>query len=65
MRAAVLTKVSPAGSQRLLADASAIVGQDAEAKKPAYDRLEVAPERGFADRLVAALSEQRRQPLER
>ena len=57
MSAAVLTKVAPAGSMRLLADVSALAGMDAVEKAPALDRLEAALGRDFADRLVAALSE--------
>ena len=59
MSAALLTKVAPAGSMRLLADVSAMAGKDAVAKTPAIDRLEAALGRDFADRLVAALSDKR------
>lgn len=59
MSAAVLTKVAPAGSKRLLAAVSAIAGKDAVAKAPAIVRLEAALGRDFADRLVAALSDKR------
>ena len=59
MSAAILTNVVPAGSKRLLADVSAIAGNDAVAKTPAIDRLEAALGRDFADRLVAALSDKR------
>ena len=59
MSAAILTNVVPAGSKRLLADVSAIAGNDAVAKTPASDRLEAALGRDFADRLVAALSDKR------
>ena len=57
MSAAVLTKVAPAGSRRLLADVSALVGKRDVPKPPALDRLEAAIGRDFADRLVAALSD--------
>ena len=57
MNAAVLTKVAPTGSVRLLADVSALARKDAVRKTPALDRLEAALGRDFADRLVAALSE--------
>jgi hypothetical protein len=59
MSAALVTKVAPAGSTRLLADVSALAGKDAVEKAPALDRLEAALGRDFADRLVAALSEER------
>jgi hypothetical protein len=57
MSAAVLTKVAPAASQRILEDVSALAGQQGMPKQPALDRLEAAIGRDFADRLVAALSE--------
>jgi hypothetical protein len=58
MSAAVLSKVAPAGSKRLLADVNALVVRDehAAAKTPALSRLEATLGREFADRLVAALS---------
>ena len=62
MSAAVLTKVAPAGSQRLLADVGALAGKSSGARTPALDRLEAALGRDFADRLVAALSEKRYEP---
>ena len=62
MSAAVLTKVAPAGSKRLLADVSALAGKGSVAKTPALDRLEAALGRDFADRLVAALSDKRGDP---
>lgn len=58
MSAAVLTKVAPGGSKRLLADVSALE-KSAAPKPPALDRLEAAIGRDFADRLVAALSDKR------
>ncbi len=58
MSAAVLTKVAPAGSSRLLADVEALHGRD-EKREPALHRLEEALGRDFADRLVAALSTER------
>ena len=57
MSAAVLTKVAPAASQRILNDVSALAGQEGMPKQPALDRLEAALGRDFADRLVAALSD--------
>ena len=57
MSAAVLSEVAPAGSKRLLADVNALaVRRDEEAKTPALTRLEATLGREFADRLVAALS---------
>jgi hypothetical protein len=57
MSAAVLTKVAPAASQRILEDVTALAGQQGMPKQPALDRLEAAIGRDFADRLVAALSD--------
>jgi hypothetical protein len=57
MSAAVLTKVAPAASKRILADVSAFGDKREVVKVPAHDRLEAALGREFADRLVAALSE--------
>jgi hypothetical protein len=57
MSAAVLTKVAPAASQRILEDVSALAGHEGTRKQPALDRLEAAIGRDFADRLVAALSD--------
>ena len=59
MSAAALTKVAPAGSSRLLADVKALDGRDPTTRTPALDRLEAALGREFADRLVAALSNER------
>jgi len=56
MSAAVLTKVAPAGSSRLLADVKALDGRDSGKRAPASSRLEAALGRDFADRLVTALS---------
>jgi hypothetical protein len=57
MSAALLTKVAPAGSVRLLADVRALDLRDEdEARTPALTRLEETLGREFADRLVAALS---------
>jgi hypothetical protein len=57
MSAALLTKVAPAGSLRLLADVQALDLRDEdEARTPALTRLEETLGREFADRLVAALS---------
>jgi hypothetical protein len=62
MSAAVLTKVAPEGSLRLLADVQALAPQDdgEEPRTPALTRLEEALGREFADRLVAALSNEPR-----
>ena len=57
MSAAVLTKVAPAASTRILADVSALVASEPAPKESALERLEQAIGRDFADRLVAALSE--------
>ena len=57
MSAAVLTKVAPAASKRILADASALVASEQARREPALERLEQAIGRDFADRLVAALSD--------
>ena len=57
MSAAVLTKVAPAASTRILADVSALAAPERAPKEPALERLEQAIGRDFADRLVAALSE--------
>ena len=57
MSAAVLTKVAPAASQRILEDVSALAGHKGMPKQSALARLEEAIGRDFADRLVAALSD--------
>ena len=57
MSAAVLTKVAPAASQRILEDVTALAGHKGMPKQPALHRLEAAIGRDFADRLVAALSD--------
>lgn len=57
MSTAVLIKVAPAASTRILADASALVASNRAPKEPALERLERAIGRDFADRLVAALSD--------
>jgi len=59
MTAAVLTKVAPAASSRLLADVKALDGRYPSTKTPALDRLEAALGPEFADRLVTALSNER------
>ena len=56
MSAAVLIQVAPAASTRILADVSALAAPTP--REPALERLEQAIGREFADRLVAALSEQ-------
>ncbi len=58
MSAAVLTKLVPAASTRLLSDVSALARREPVERAPAFDRLEAALGRDFADRLVAALSEE-------
>ena len=58
MSAATLTKVAPAASSRLLADVHALDRPAAGKRTPALTRLEAALGRDFADRLVAALSEE-------
>ena len=62
MSAAVLIQVAPAASTRILADVSALAAPDKAPKEPALERLEQAIGRDFADRLVAALSEQSGEP---
>jgi hypothetical protein len=62
MSAAVLTKVAPTASTRLLADVDALAGTSSDTRTPALDRLEAALGRDFADRLVTALSEKRHEP---
>lgn len=57
MSTAVLKKVAPAASTRILADVSALVSPDRVRREPAFERLEQAIGRDFADRLVAALSD--------
>jgi hypothetical protein len=58
MSAAVLIKVAPAASKRILDDVSALAAPEKAPKESALERLEQAIGRDFADRLVAALSEQ-------
>jgi hypothetical protein len=62
MSAAVLMEVAPTASTRILADVSALAAPDRAPKEPALERLEQALGREFADRLVAALSEQSGDP---
>jgi hypothetical protein len=57
MTAAVLTQVAPSGSARLLADLQALEEPVRSAREPALTRLEEALGSEFADRLVAALSD--------
>jgi hypothetical protein len=59
MRAAALEKVTPTGSSRLLADVHALDVHDPVEREPALIRLEAVLGREFADRLVAALSNER------
>ena len=56
MSAAVLTKIAPAGSSRLLADVKALGERGRDERAPALTRLEAVLGRDFADRLVTALS---------
>jgi hypothetical protein len=58
MSADVLTEVAPGASQRILEDVSALDVTEKAPKESALERLEQAIGRDFADRLVAALSEQ-------
>jgi hypothetical protein len=58
MSAAVLIKVAPAASKRILEDVTALAAPEKAPKESALERLEQAIGRDFADRLVAALSEQ-------
>jgi hypothetical protein len=60
MSAAVLTKLAPTGSTRLLADVKALGAHDLGKRPPASIRLEAALGRDLADRLVAALSDEPR-----
>jgi hypothetical protein len=46
----------PSGSPRLLADVRALDELDTHGREPAFERLEAALGRDFADRLLAALS---------
>ena len=57
MSAATLTKVAPTAASRLLADVHALDRPPGK-RPPALTRLEAALGRDFADRLVAALSEE-------
>jgi hypothetical protein len=56
MSAPVLTEAAPAAASRLLADVNALDESDPREREPAIERLEAALGRDFADRLVAALS---------
>jgi hypothetical protein len=58
MSAAVLTKIAPTASTRLLADLKAVGGDDPGKRASALIRLEAALGRDFADRLVAALAQE-------
>ena len=60
MSAAVLTKVAPAGSSRLLADVKALGERGPDERAPALIRLEAVLGRDLADRLVTALSNEPR-----
>jgi hypothetical protein len=57
MSADVLTEVAPEASKRILEDVTALATEQAP-RESALERLEQAIGRDFADRLVAALSEQ-------
>lgn len=56
MSAAVLTKIAPHGSSRLLAVVAALDEQGQRPRPSAFVRLEAALGRELADRLVSALS---------
>jgi hypothetical protein len=60
MSAVVLTRTAAASSRRLLADVKAIAGTEREVRTPAQTRLEAVLGREFADRLLAALSDEPR-----
>jgi hypothetical protein len=60
MSAALLVHVAPASSERLLADVNAFAEKVPLLRSPALERLEATLGRELADRLVAALSEPRR-----
>jgi hypothetical protein len=62
MSAAGLIKVAPAASKRILDDVTALAAPEQAPKESALERLEQAIGRDFADRLVAALSEQSGDP---
>jgi hypothetical protein len=62
MSAAALMNVAPTESPRLLADVNALQAEDPDGHESALDRLEAALGRDFADRLVAALSEESAEP---
>lgn len=63
MSAATLMDIAPAASMRLLADVIAH-GSDSGDREPAFDRLQAALGREFAERLVAALSKEALDRLE-
>jgi hypothetical protein len=56
--AARLLAVAPAASRRLLADVEDLPGGGGDDREPAIDRLAAVLGRDFAERLVAALSDQ-------
>lgn len=58
MSAAVLTEAAPAAASRILADVNALDESDPRERETAIERLEAALGRDFADRLVAALSDE-------
>ena len=58
MSADVLTEVAPEASKRILEDVTALDATERAPKESALERLEQAIGRDFADRLVAALSDQ-------
>ena len=62
MSAAALMNVAPTRSLRLLAAVNTPEEGDPREREPALERLEAALGRDFADRLVAALSEERVEP---
>jgi hypothetical protein len=62
MSAATLIDIAPAASQRLLTDV--ITHGSERDREPAFDRLQAALGREFAERLVAALSQEALDRLE-
>jgi hypothetical protein len=63
MSAALLVDQDSASSSRLLADVNALEATDPDERESALERLEAAIGRDFADRLVAALSNESGQPV--
>jgi hypothetical protein len=63
MSVGLLVDQDSASSSRLLADVNALEATDPAGRESAFERLEAAIGRDFADRLVAALSNERGQPV--